>query len=60
MSNLLEQKCSLAKLREELEERKGKLYRCCKKFRHPQQGVPTGIGIVYKGYSCVILSVRGM
>ena len=34
MSNLLKQKCSLAKLREELEGRKGKLCRCCKKFGH--------------------------
>jgi len=34
MSNLLREKHSLAKLREELEGRKGKLYRCCKRFRH--------------------------
>jgi len=34
MSNLLRAKCSLAKLREELEGRKGKLCRCCKRFRH--------------------------
>jgi len=34
MSNLLKQKCSLAKLREELEGRKGKLCQCCKKFRY--------------------------
>jgi len=34
MSNLLKQRCSLTKLREELEGRKGKLCRCCKKFRH--------------------------
>jgi len=34
MSNLLKQKYSLAKLREELEEKEGKLCRCCKKFGH--------------------------
>jgi len=34
MSNFLREKCSLAKLREELEGRKGKLCRYCKKFRH--------------------------
>jgi len=34
MSNLLKEKCALAKLREELEGRKGKLCRCCKRFRH--------------------------
>ena len=32
MSNLLNEKCALAKLRAELEGRKGKLCRCCKKF----------------------------
>jgi len=34
MSNLLNEKCALAKLRAELEGRKGKLCQCCKKFRH--------------------------
>jgi len=34
MSNLLNKKYALAKLRAELEERKGKLCRCYKKFRH--------------------------
>jgi len=34
MSNFLRKKCSLAKLREELERRKGKLCRCCKRFGH--------------------------
>ena len=34
ISNLFKQKCSLTKLREELEGRKGKLCRCCKKFGH--------------------------
>jgi len=34
MSNLLKEKCSLAKLREELEERKGKLCFSCKGFGH--------------------------
>jgi len=34
MSNLLREKHSLAKLREELEKRKGKLCRCYKKFGH--------------------------
>jgi len=34
MSNLLKQKCSLTKLREELKERKGKLCFSCRKFRH--------------------------
>ena len=34
MSNLLNEKHALTKLREELEERKGKLCWCCKKFRH--------------------------
>jgi len=37
MSDLLKQKCSLVKLREELEEKKRKLYRCCKKFGHLAQ-----------------------
>ena len=32
MSNLLQQEHSLTKLRKELEERKGKLCWCCKKF----------------------------
>ena len=34
MSNLLNEKHALAKLRAELEGRKGKLCRCCKKFGH--------------------------
>jgi len=34
MSNLLKEKCSLAKLREELEGKRGKLCRHCKKFGH--------------------------
>jgi len=34
MSNLLNEKCALAKLRTELEGRKGKLYWHCKKFGH--------------------------
>ena len=37
MSNLLKQKCSLTKLREELEGRKGKLCFSCRKFRHLAQ-----------------------
>jgi len=32
ISNLLKERCSLAKLREELEGRKGKLCRSCNKF----------------------------
>jgi len=34
MSNLLNEKHAFAKLRAELEGRKGKLCRCCKKFGH--------------------------
>jgi len=34
MSNLLKERCSLTKLREELEGKKRKLCRSCKKFRH--------------------------
>jgi len=34
MSNLLKEKHTFAKLREELEGRKGKLYRSCKGFGH--------------------------
>jgi len=34
LSNLLIEKCALAKLRVELERRKGKLCRSCKGFRH--------------------------
>jgi len=34
MSNLLREKCSLTKLREKLEERRGKLCQCYKKFGH--------------------------
>jgi len=34
LSNLLKEKCALAKLREELEERKKKLCKSCKKFRY--------------------------
>ena len=34
MSNLLKEKCVLTKLREKLEERKGKMCRSCKGFRH--------------------------
>jgi len=37
MSNLLNEKCALAKLRAELEGRKGKLCQCCKKFGHLAQ-----------------------
>jgi len=37
MSNLLNEKHALAKLRAELEERKGKICRCCKKFGHLAQ-----------------------
>jgi len=37
MSNLLKEKCILAKLRTELEERKGKLCRSCKGFGHLAQ-----------------------
>jgi len=37
MSNLLNEKCALAKLRAELEGRKGKLCRCCKGFGHLAQ-----------------------
>jgi len=34
MSNLLKEKCSLTKLREELKRRRGKLYFSCKGFGH--------------------------
>jgi len=34
LSNLLREKCALAKLRVELERRKGKLYKNCKGFGH--------------------------
>jgi len=34
LSNLLKEKRALAKIRVELEGRKGRLCRCCKKFRH--------------------------
>jgi len=34
MSNLLKEKCTLAKLRKELEGRRGKLCRNCKGFGH--------------------------
>ena len=34
MSNPLREKCSLTKLRKELERRKGKLCQYCKRFRH--------------------------
>jgi len=34
MSTMLKEKCALAKLRAELEGRKGKLCWCCKKFGH--------------------------
>jgi len=37
MSNLLNEKCALTKLRAKLEGRKGKLCRCCKKFGHLAQ-----------------------
>jgi len=37
MSNLLREKHTLAKLKEELEERRGKLCRSCKEFRHLAQ-----------------------
>ena len=37
MSNMLKQRCSLTKLREELERRKRKLYFSCKKFGHLAQ-----------------------
>jgi len=34
LSNLLRERCALTKLRKELEERKGKLCRSCKRFGH--------------------------
>ena len=34
MSTMLKERRALAKLRVELEGRKGKLYRCCRKFGH--------------------------
>jgi len=34
MSNLLNQKHTLAKLRAELEERRGRIYQCCRKLGH--------------------------
>jgi len=37
LSNLLRGKCTLAKLRVELERRKGKLCRSCRGFRHLAQ-----------------------
>jgi len=37
MSNLLNQKHALAKLRAELEGRRGRVYRCCKGFGHLAQ-----------------------
>jgi len=37
MSNLLIEKCTFAKLRKELEGRRGKLCRSCKGFRHLAQ-----------------------
>jgi len=37
LSNLLKEKCALTKLREELEERKKKLCKSCKKFRYLAQ-----------------------
>jgi len=37
MGNLLREKCALAKLRVELEGRRGKLYRCYRKFGHLAQ-----------------------
>jgi len=37
MSSLFREKCSLAKLREELERRRGKLCRCCKEFGYLAQ-----------------------
>jgi len=37
MSSLLREKCALAKLRVELERRKGKLCQGCKGFRHLAQ-----------------------
>jgi len=37
LSNLLREKCALAKLREELKGRKRKLCRSCKGFRHLAQ-----------------------
>jgi len=40
MSNLLKQKHSLAKLREELEGREGKLCRCCEGDQSGLQKIP--------------------
>jgi len=37
MSNLLKEKCSLAKLREKLKGRRGKLCQCCKGFGYLAQ-----------------------
>jgi len=37
MSSILKQKCTLAKLREELKKKKEKLWWYCKKFKHLAQ-----------------------
>jgi len=37
MSNMLNERCALAKLRAELEGREGRLYRCCGGFGHIAQ-----------------------
>jgi len=44
MSNLLKEKHTLAKLRKELEGRRGKLCRSCKGFRHLVQNCRNKVG----------------
>jgi len=42
MSDMLNQRCALAKLRAELEGREGKLYRQCGRFGHLTQNCGSG------------------
>ena len=64
MSNLLKEKYSLAKLREELEGRKGKLCFGCKGFRHLARNCrkqkETGKGAMMSQNKFKILSSRVM
>jgi len=60
MSNLLNEKHALTKVRAELEGRKGKICWCCKRFRHLAQNCrnkrgeekDVGIRILYKPARC--------
>jgi len=64
MSDLLKERHALAKLRAELEERKGKIYWCCKRFGYLAQNYrnkkEAGKGVITPQNIFEVLSSRVM